>query len=259
VTEDFGKTWKSLNANLPTWGSTRVLREDISNPNLLYLGTEFAVWATLDRGQAWTKINNNLPTVAVLDFAIHPTAGEIVAATHGRSLWICDVSALRQITADARKAEAFLYKPTSLVRFRPEPARGRTNRRFVGENPPSGTMIYYSLNKKADKANLKIVDIEGKTVRELAVATSPGLHKVNWNLAGALVQGAPAGGGRGGRGGAGGGAGGGGRGGRGGAVAVPAGTYKVVLTVDGKDHATTVRVEGEAVATPFGIVEDEGH
>ena len=55
VTEDYGKTWKSLNANLPS-GSTRVLREDISNPNLLYLGTEFGIWCSLDRGQSWDAI-----------------------------------------------------------------------------------------------------------------------------------------------------------------------------------------------------------
>ena len=69
-------------------GSTRVLREDVLNPNLLYLGTEFATWASVNRGQAWHKINNNLPTVAVHELAIHPTAGEMVAATHGRSAWV---------------------------------------------------------------------------------------------------------------------------------------------------------------------------
>ena len=80
VTEDFGKTWKSLRANLP-WGSTRCLREDIKNQNVLYAGTEFAAWASLDRGANWLKINNNLPTVAIHEFAQHPTTGEVVVAT----------------------------------------------------------------------------------------------------------------------------------------------------------------------------------
>src|SRR5438105_5592637 len=113
------------------------------NPNLLYLGSEFGAWCSLDRGKYWNKLGGNLPTVAVHEFAIHPTAGEVVAATHGRSLWICDVSALRQITPEARKADAFLYKPTSAIRWRPEPTHGRSGRRFVGENPPAGAMIYY--------------------------------------------------------------------------------------------------------------------
>ncbi len=83
VTEDFGETWKPLKANLPT-GSSRVLREDIEKENLLYLGTEFAAWASLDRGQTWVKINSNLPTVAVHEFAQPTGVDEIVAATFGR-------------------------------------------------------------------------------------------------------------------------------------------------------------------------------
>jgi photosystem II stability/assembly factor-like uncharacterized protein len=249
VTEDFGKTWKSLRANLPA-GSTHVLREDVSNPNLLFLGTEFGAWASLDRGASWTRINNNLPTVAVREFAIHPTAGEVVIATHGRSLWVCDVSALRQITPEARQAVAFLYKPTSAVRARAEPVRGRSGRRFVGDNPPPGAMIYYSLTKKADKATLAVVDIDGKTVRELPAETAPGLHAVNWNLTTpARPPGAarPPAGARGARRGPGGDVG----------RPVPAGSYRVVLTVDGKEYQQSVRVEGDPPSTGGGIAEED--
>jgi photosystem II stability/assembly factor-like uncharacterized protein len=259
VTEDFGKTWKSLNANLPTWGSTRVLREDVQNPNLLFLGTEFAAWASLDRGKSWTKINNNLPTVAVHEFAIHPTAGEVVIATHGRSLWVCDVSALRQITPEARKADAFLFKPTSAIRWRTEANHGRTGRRFVGENPSPGAMVYYSLAKKAEKIALKVVDVEGKTVRELEVSGSPGLHKVNWNLATSAPRqpgGQPGGRGQGGPGGRGPGGLGGGRGGFGGRP-VPSGTYKIVLTVDGKELVQSLRVEGDPSGATDVLAEEE--
>src|SRR5207253_4959080 len=63
VTEDFGQTWKSLRGNLPS-GSTRCLREDVQNANLLFLGSEFACFVSLDRGASWAKLNNNLPTVA---------------------------------------------------------------------------------------------------------------------------------------------------------------------------------------------------
>jgi photosystem II stability/assembly factor-like uncharacterized protein len=259
VTEDYGKTWKSLRGNLP-WGSTRVLREDIANPNLLFVGTEFAAWATLDRGVYWTKINNNLPTVAVHEFALHPTAGEVVIATHGRSLWVCDVSALRQITPEVRKADVFLFKPTSAVRWRTEAARGRTGRRFVGENPPAGTDLYYALGKDAEKVSLKIVDIEGKTVRELEAGKKAGLHKVNWNLAAAQAGGGQGGrrggGGGGGAGGGGGGGGGGGRGGFGGRP-VAAGAYKVVLTVDGKEYVQSIRVEPDPAGTTDLLAAEE--
>ena len=98
VTEDFGKTWKPIAANLP-WGSTRCISEDMTNANLLYAGTEFGAWCSLDRGKMWNKLGANLPTVAVFEFAQHPVNGQLVAATHGRSLWVLDVSALRANSA----------------------------------------------------------------------------------------------------------------------------------------------------------------
>jgi hypothetical protein len=255
MTEDFGKTWKSLRGNLPSWGSTRVLREDIENPNLLYLGTEFGAWCSLDRGQTWNRLNTTLPTVAVHEFAIHPTAGEVVAATHGRSLWILDVTALRQLTPDALRADARLYRPVSAMRWRVEPGRGRTNRRFVGENPPAGAALYYSLGKKASKVSLKVLDVDGKLVRELPGETKAGLHKVVWNLSSAGERGA--GGGR--RGGQGGGPPGGGRGRafQSGGRPVAPGTYLVVLTVDGTEYKQALRVEGDLdAATPL-LTEEE--
>src|SRR5262249_23472999 len=101
-------------------GSTRCLREDTENENVLYLGTEFSVYASIDRGKSWTKISNNLPTVAVHEIAVHPTAGEIVAATHGRSLWILDVSALPQMKPPSLDAAAHLFKPHTATPHRPQ-------------------------------------------------------------------------------------------------------------------------------------------
>ena len=75
--------------------------------------------------------------------ALHPTAGEMVAATHGRSLWILDVTPLRQMTADVLKAQVHLFKPIAAVRWQMEPAHGRTNRRFVGENPPDASGLNF--------------------------------------------------------------------------------------------------------------------
>src|SRR5205823_9112449 len=115
---------------------------------------------SLDRGEHWSKFNNNLPTVAVHEIAVHPTAGEIVAATHGRSLWVADVTALRQVTADVLKANAHLYRPGAAVKWRTEPARGSIygtgSRKFTGQNPPVGAQLYYSLAKKANKVTLKV-------------------------------------------------------------------------------------------------------
>jgi hypothetical protein len=279
VTEDYGQTWKSIRGNLPV-GSSRVCREDIKNPNLLFVGTEFAAWISLNRGYSWTRLNNNLPTVAVHEFAIHPTAGEVVIATHGRSLWVLDITAIRQMTADNLKAAAHLYEPNTVVRWRSEPSRGSMygngSRLYAGENPPGGAHIYYTLTKKAEKASLKIVDIAGKTVREFEAKTEPGLHRSTWDFGrGGQGRGGP--GGLGGGGGGFGGQGGGRRGGGGAPGGQPAaqgaqapaapqgelpqmpaefagfgqgrgpsvtpGVYRIVLTVDGQEFAQNLRID----------------
>jgi S1-C subfamily serine protease/photosystem II stability/assembly factor-like uncharacterized protein len=228
VTEDFGQTWKSLRANLPA-GSTRVLREDIEVPDLLYLGTEFAAWASLDRGAHWTKINNNLPTVAVHEFAQPSTASEIVAATHGRSLWVLDVAALRQMTPAALKAKTNLFKPAAATRWRNELSKGEAmgggNRHFYGDNPPSGAQIYFSLSKKAEKISVKILDINGKVIGELSpqqIKKEPGLQRVAWGVGRA-----------------------------------PKGAYRVVLNVDGEEFTQSLTVEPDPVLQDRAITEDE--
>jgi photosystem II stability/assembly factor-like uncharacterized protein len=222
MTDDFGQTWKPITANLP-YGSTRCLREDVVNPNLLYCGTEFALFVSLDRGGSWTKLNNNLPTVAVHEIAVHPTAGEIVAATHGRSLWILDVTALRQMASEKIATEPTLYRPNTVTRWQPLPRHGSSGRQFVGQNPPPGAHIYYSLPQKAAKVTLEFQDVEGKKIAEMTGPTTPGLHRVTWSTRGGTA--------------------------RPGVLPplVPAGTYRVVLNVDGQTQVRGFSIEGDPV------------
>ncbi|MEC9092132.1 MAG: PDZ domain-containing protein [Planctomycetota bacterium] len=198
-TENYGKTWHSIRANLPTSaGSTRVIREDVINENLLFLGCEFSCWVSIDRGNSWTRLNSNLPTVAVHEIAIHPTRGEIVAATHGRSLWIMDITALRQLSAESLNAAATLYDPSDIINWRSGRTRGSSGtRKFVGKNPDTGTKIYYSLGKDAKSLNLTISNLLGETIYSvdgiagtpqegnnepvLANGTKKGLHVFSWN------------------------------------------------------------------------------
>jgi photosystem II stability/assembly factor-like uncharacterized protein len=184
ASEDYGQTWRSLNAGLPPRGSTRCLREDIVNPNLLFLGTEFAAFVSIDAGRSWSSLNTNLPTVAVHDFAIHPdpNVGEVVAATHGRSLWILDATPIRQATPAILAAPAHLYQPTRSTRWLVGLDRGKTNRRFTGENPPRGVPLYYHLHQKAQDVSLKILDAAGVEVRSIPAVTQPGLHRATWDL-----------------------------------------------------------------------------
>jgi photosystem II stability/assembly factor-like uncharacterized protein len=236
VTEDFGQTWKSLAANLPS-GSTRVLREDIENPNVLYLGAEFGVWASLSRGARWTRINNNLPTVAVHELAQHPSAGEMVAATHGRSLWVLDVTPLRQSKPATLAEKAHLYRPMPAIHWRSEPTRGSSfsGGRFVGENPMRGAHLCYSLAQKAGKVQVQILDYAGKTVRVLPGKAEPGLYCLRWDL---VAQGSR-------------------WVGRPGVGPAAPGMYRVVLKVDDKDFTESLRVEPDPTVPTASILTEE--
>ena len=181
VTENAGATWRSIVSNLPaSAGTTRVLSEDLKNADVLYLGTELGAWVSIDRGASWTKLGT-LPTVAVHALAQHPTSGEIVAATHGRSLWVMDVSALRQMNKKVVSEGVHLFAPNVAIQWRPQPALGAA-RAFVGQNPSAGAQIVYSLAKKTEGVSLKITSLEGKVLRELEASGDPGLHVVGWDL-----------------------------------------------------------------------------
>jgi hypothetical protein len=183
MTEDAGETWRSLTETLPVGaGSTRTICEDPSNGDVLYLGTEFRAFVSLDRGKHWARFNGNLPTVAVHAFAVNVPSGEVVAGTHGRSLWITNVSAIRQMTKEVMAKGAHLYQPTSAIVWKTSPSTGGTNRRFTAQNPASGAQITYHLKKKAESVALEIIDGAGAVISTLTAKTDAGLHTVAWNL-----------------------------------------------------------------------------
>ncbi len=183
ASEDYGQTWRSLNANLPR-ETTKVLVEDIVNPDVLYCGTEFGCYVTVNRGKDWTRLNSNLPTVAVHHLAQHPKNGDIVAATHGRSLWVVDATTIRQMKPETLAASSHLYKPNTAYAWRSEPSRGVSGaRNFVGQNPPAAAQLYYSLGSTATDVSLKIQTLDGQQVRDLRVTDKgAGLHRVSWDL-----------------------------------------------------------------------------
>ena len=106
----------------------------------------------------------------------------MVAATHGRSLWIADLTPLNQLSPGHLSETAALYRSAPTIRWKREPARGGTNRRFSGSNPAAGATIYYALPKKAEQVSLKIMDASGQTIRELQGAKEAGLQRVSWDL-----------------------------------------------------------------------------
>src|ERR1700733_12538792 len=117
-----------------------------------------------------------------MELAQHPTAGEIVAAPHGRSLWAFEAAPIRQSTAAILKEKVHLYRPTPLVRYQNEPGRGTTNRKFTAQNAPRGAQVYVHIAEKPEKIALKVVDGQGATARELAIRNEPGLQRIAWDL-----------------------------------------------------------------------------
>jgi len=91
---DAGKSWKSIAGNLPG-GPMNMIREDPVSPNVLYASNDFGVYVTTNGGGKWDVLGGNLPSVNVMDFIVHPRDRVLVAATHGRGVWVIDVSGIK--------------------------------------------------------------------------------------------------------------------------------------------------------------------
>jgi len=218
VSTDFGESWKSLKNDLPAGITCRVIREHPRNQNLLFLGTEFGAFASLDRGGHWTRLKGNLPMVRVDDIQIHARDNDLVLGTHGRSVWVLDnITALEKMSDAVMSSDLAVFDAPAAVAFRISNRKGNTGHKwFSTPNPPYGAMIdYYLRNAAQGNVRITITDKNGKTVREMTGPADAGVNRVEWDLR--LPSAAQAGGGfgGGGRGGGGGGRGGGGGGGGG--------------------------------------------
>lgn len=186
VTADLGQTWQSLAGNLPPGGPIHALCEDPRNHQVLYVGTEFGLFVSADGGKRWVQQRHGFPTVPVHDLVVHPRDQELVIGTHGRGIYIMDVSPLQEWPAVVQ-TDIHLCQPKDTVAYRPRrsPTWAGT-KTFLGSNPPYGTAIYYHLKKASkDQPRLTIIDRAGKPVAELkmpAEAHLPGWHKLQWSL-----------------------------------------------------------------------------
>jgi hypothetical protein len=208
-TTDYGKTWSNVAGNLPGNGNINALREDYDNPNLLFAGTEFGLFVSLDGGKEWKKFMTGLPSVRVDDILIHPRDRDLIVATHGRSIWIADdISPLEHLKT-ASTQEAVLFDPRAAILWKndTQALRRATNRDFKGQNPQGGTAI--NIWSNGDKGPAKVEFLQNdKVVSSMDVDVKAGLNRFQWNMRGPAPPAAQ--GGRGG--GFGGGGGGGGRG-----------------------------------------------
>jgi hypothetical protein len=236
VTRDFGKTFRNISGNLPAYGNVQVVREDPKNKDLLYVGTEFGLFVSLDAGKSWQKFMNNYPTVRTDDIVVHPRENDLIVASHGRSVWIADdITPLQQFTQAVRDSDATLFDIRPAVAWLNDQQNNQQvggQKVFIGENAPRGAAINYYLKAAAPgDVKITIADVNGRTIRTFDGPKTAGINRVMWNLA----PQPPAGQGGGGFGG------GGGRGGGGGGAVEP-GTYIVTLDVAGKKFTKPVQV-----------------
>ncbi len=188
VTRDYGATWTPIANNLPV-GNVNVIREDAKNKNLLFVGTEFGVYASLNGGAEWKRFMTGLPTVRVDDLLIHPRDNDLIAGTHGRGVWIVDdITPLQQLNEKALASDAHLFDARPGTQWASDVSLSRYvggAKLFRGENPPAGAAISYYL-KSAPSSDVKITisDVTGKVVRNLTGTKEIGLNRAQWNLRG---------------------------------------------------------------------------
>jgi photosystem II stability/assembly factor-like uncharacterized protein len=192
VTTDFGRTFRSISNNLPKGGPdfVHVIREDPTNRDLLFVGTDVGAYVSLNRGASWQKFMTNLPTVPVHDLKIHPRERELIAGTHGRSIWIVDIAPLQQLSDSALIADAYIFQPKVAYQYGQPPLGGGStgHKLFRAQSPQYGAQIVYRLAKgsgeRRARTRIAILDAKGDTVRTLQGPASAGVHRVTWNFAG---------------------------------------------------------------------------
>ena len=187
-TSDFGKSWTPLvAADAPVRGYAHVVREDLVNPNLLFLGTELGLWVSLDGGKQWAQYKGgDMPNVAVRDLQIHPRENDLVIATHGRGIWIVDdITPLRNLTPDVLGKEAvFLQFAPAVERV---PAQGGWvdgDAKFSGPNPPGDAVITYYQKKRHIFGDLtmEVFGPDGKSLGTIPSSKRRGLSRVTWSM-----------------------------------------------------------------------------
>ncbi len=170
---DAGRSWTAINNNLPDNGSVWTIAEDHVNPKLLFVGTEFGLYFSVDGGAKWIQLKGGLPTIAVRDIAIQKRENDLVLATFGRGFSILDdYSPLRNLIPQDLEREAVLFPTKQALMFVPSRPLGLRGKGFMGEsffaadNPPFGATFTYYL-KDAYKTKKKIrQDAEKEVVKK---------------------------------------------------------------------------------------------
>jgi hypothetical protein len=187
-TTDYGKTWTSLNLQENgVLGYAHVIKEDTVDSKLLFVGTEFGLWISVDGGQRWAQYKgSDFPQVAVRDIAVHSRASDLVLATHGRGIWIIDdISPLRTLTPDLMAKDATLVEgPPAVQYLNANGGWPQGDASFTGPSRPTDAFIDYYQKHRHIFGDLKIeiFDQDGKLVDTIPGSKHRGLNRANWSM-----------------------------------------------------------------------------
>ncbi|MCE4563253.1 glycosyl hydrolase [Maribellus sp. CM-23] len=218
---DKGKTWTSISGNLPENGTVHTLAQDFLRPELLFAGTEFGIYFTVDNGQNWIEMKADLPTIAVRDIAIQERESDLVIATFGRGFYILDdYSPLREVTPDLENKTAAIFPvKDALMYIQTDGKDNQGDTYFYSKNPEYGATFTYFLKEvpktkkelrkdeekklfeegkpipqpswrelqledQQEKTHLifTVYDQGGNVVSQFAKSPSKGINRVNWNM-----------------------------------------------------------------------------
>jgi len=182
-TDNFGETFTPLHGD-DIEGYALCILQDLVKENLLFLGTEFGLYISLDGGINWARFKENLPKVGVRALAIHPREHDLIVATHGRGVYIIDdITPLRHVDEAVLEADltplptrpSVMHMPADVQEF---PGSDE----FVGTNPQGGAKIVYYLKRRHIFGDLKveILDNDGNVITSLAGTNRKGINRVSW-------------------------------------------------------------------------------
>ncbi len=184
-TTDFGKSWHSIkDKNIK--GYSWVIKQDLVNPELLFLGTEFGLFISLDGGKQWARFKENLPKVAVHDIVIHPTENDVILATHGRGVYIIDdITPIRALTTELLKQDVAMLpsRPATMIDGGSLQSFSGGDS-FVGESLPEAAYITYYLKKRHmfGKIMVNIYDENKQLIKSIPAGKRRGINRVAWPM-----------------------------------------------------------------------------
>jgi photosystem II stability/assembly factor-like uncharacterized protein len=189
-TTDFGKTWTPLLTPQDpkgVRGYVHVVKDDLVQKNLLFVGTEFGLFVSIDGGNAWAQFKGSrFPAVAVRDLAVHPRDHDLVLGTHGRGIWVIDdITPWRGLTPEVLNQEAaFVSARPVQQRVDAQGGWASGSATFIGDNPPDAAVItYYQKSRHLfGKLKLEVLDSTGRVLDTLPASKRPGLNRVIWGM-----------------------------------------------------------------------------